>query len=43
MQAFVQWLPKASNVQIVLESTGPYWQPLDDRFQIVITMRLYLA
>ena len=28
MQAFVQWLPKASNVQIVLESTGPYWQPL---------------
>jgi transposase len=28
MQAFVQWLPQGGNVQIVLESTGPYWQPL---------------
>lgn len=28
MQAFVHWLPKASNLQVVLESTGPYWQPL---------------
>ena len=28
MQSFVQWLPQGGNVQVVLESTGPYWQPL---------------
>jgi transposase len=28
MQAFVAWLPRAARVQIVLESTGPYWQQL---------------
>jgi len=28
MQAFVGWLPRAARVQIVLESTGPYWQRL---------------
>jgi transposase len=28
MQAFVQWLPQGGNLQVVLESTGPYWQSL---------------
>lgn len=28
MQDFVAWLPRGTEVQIVLESTGPYWQPL---------------
>ena len=28
MQAFAQWLPKNAHLQVVLESTGPYWQKL---------------
>jgi transposase len=28
MQAFVRWLPRGAQMQIILESTGPYWQQL---------------
>lgn len=28
MRAFLKWLPRVVNVQVVLESTGPYWQQL---------------